>query len=219
MPSRVVAIHTAMTAIRIVGDAFREILPEVDLVNILDDSITPDAVKAGRIDQNIARRMLDHFCAAQTSGAAVILLCCSTVGETADIARALITTPIVRIDEAMAERAVAVGTRVGILATAESTLGPTSRLVQRKATEAGRQVELRTKLVGGAWEMVEKGDVQRHDQLVLEAIVQLAKEVDVVVLAQATIARILPQVGDVGVPVLSSPRLGVERVRQALRGK
>ena len=111
MATRVAAIHTAMSTIKIVGDVFKEVLPEVELVNIFDDSIVPDAVKAGKIDHNIAKRMYDHFAAAHASGAAVIFLCCSTVGETADIARLLIPTPIVKIDEAMAEKAVASGTR------------------------------------------------------------------------------------------------------------
>ena len=92
-------------------------------------------------------------------------------------------------------------------------------MIQRKASEANRQVELKAKLVAGAWEVLTKGDGQKHDQMVLEAIGSLAKESDVVVLAQASISRILPQLGDIGVPVLASPRSGVERVKQVLKGK
>lgn len=219
MASKIAAVHTAISTIKIVGDAFKEVFPEAEVVNILDDSIVPDAVKAGKIDQNLMKRMYDHFSAAEGTGAGAILLCCSTVGETADVARPLISTPIVKIDEAMCEKAVATGARIGVLATVESTLGPTGRLVQRKATEAGRQVEVKTRLCVGAWDLLAKGDIQRHDQMVLEAIGQMAKEVDVVLMAQASMVRILPQVGDVGAPVLSSPKLGVERVKQTLKGK
>ncbi|MHB1005867.1 MAG: aspartate/glutamate racemase family protein [Chloroflexota bacterium] len=219
MATRVAAIHTALSAIKPVGDAFREVLPEVEVVNIIDDGIVSDALKAGKVDQNLMRRMLDHFAAAHDSGAAAILLCCSTVGETADVARLIYTTPIVKIDEAMAEKAVATGTRVGVLATVESTVNPSTRLIQRKAAEVGRQVEVKPRLVAGAWQALAAGDGQKHDQLVVEALQQLAKETDVVVLAQATIARILPQIGDLGVPVLSSPRSAVERVKQVLKLK
>lgn len=214
---RVAAIHTAVSAIRLIGDVFKEVLPEVELVNILDDGVVPDAVKAGKVDHSVMRRMLDYFSAAQASGAQVILLCCSSMGETADVARTFISTPIIKIDEAMAEKAVSLGTRIGLLATVESTVGPSSRLIQRKALEANRQVEIKTKLVAGAWQILATGDVQKHDQMVMEAIGALARESDVVVLAQATISRILPQLGDLGVPVLASPRSGVERVKQVLK--
>jgi hypothetical protein len=49
---------------------------------------------------------------------------------------------------------------------------------------------------------------------VREGIAKIAAENDVVVLAQASMARVAV---DVDVPVLSSPRLGMERVAQLLR--
>lgn len=216
MATRVAVIHTAASAMKLVGDQFRELIPDAEVINILDDSIVPDAVKAGKITENLADRMLTHFQAAQKSGAKAIMLACSTVGETADVARKVIATPIMRIDEPMAEQAVSLGKRIGVLATVSSTLGPTTRLIQRKATEAGRDVTMKTVLVEGAWQILAQGDVAKHDEMVMQAIKDLAKESDVIVLAQATISRILPQLGDIGVPVLASPRSGVERIKQML---
>jgi aspartate/glutamate racemase len=219
MATRIAVIHTAASAMKLVGDQFKEVLPEAEVINILDDSIVPDAVKAGKIDHNLAERMYTHFSAAEKSGAEVIMLACSTVGETADVARQLIPTPITRIDDAMCEKAVTLGKRIGVLATVASTLAPTTRLIQRKAVEAGKDVELKTRLVEGAWQILTNGDMATHDDMVIKAVKELARDSDVVVLAQATISRVLPQLGDIGVPVLSSPRLGVERVKQMLQAK
>lgn len=211
-----VGVHTAASVVKIVADLFREMLPDVELVNFLDDSIVQAAVAAGGVNEVLASRMYHHYVAAELTGADVILVTCSTVGETADIARQLIPTPIVKIDDAMCEQAVRAGGTIGVLATVESTLGPTSRLIQRKAEEAGRVVEVKTRLAQGAFQALARGEAELHDRLVLDVIDEYAKEVDVVVFAQASMVRLLPLVGHVAVPVLSSPRLGVESVKQRL---
>ena len=47
---------------------------------------------------------------------------------------------------------------------------------------------------------------------------ELAKDVDVIVLAQASMQRLKDRLGDeTGLPVLSSPRMGVEFLAETLR--
>jgi aspartate/glutamate racemase len=214
---RVAAVHTAASVIKIVGDLFQEVIPEVSLVNFLDDGMVQAAVAAGRVTEDLTRRMYYHFAAADLTGSDLILVTCSTVGETADVSRQLLTTPILKIDDAMCEKAVQLGRRIGVLATVESTLGPTSRLVQSKAREAGRDVDVRTKLAEGAFQALMRGEAEKHDRTVLDVIDAYATEVDVIVFAQATMVRLLPLVNHLHVPILSSPRLAVERVRQILQ--
>ena len=217
MVKRVAGVHTAPSVIKIVSDLFQEIIPRVELVNFLDDSIVHAAVAAGKVTEDLTRRMYYHFAAAELTGADLILVTCSTVGETADVARQLLKTPIVKIDDAMCEKAVHMGERIGVLATVESTLGPTSRLLQRKATAAGRTVQVQTKLAQGAFQALMRGEAEKHDRMVLDVIDQYAKEVDVIVFAQASMVRLLPFVTHVSVPVLSSPRLAVERVKETFQ--
>jgi len=88
--------------------------------------------------------------------------------------------------------------------------------------EKGRSIELRTGLAEGAFAALGAGQPEEHDRRVREALVELAAWADVIVLAQASMARalagatIVEGVGRV-VPVLTSPRLGVERLRALLR--
>ncbi|MHB1006073.1 MAG: aspartate/glutamate racemase family protein [Chloroflexota bacterium] len=215
--TKIAAIHTVVPTIGLVGSLLKELAPEVEVLNLLDDGAIRDAVAAGRIVPHISRRMCNLFLSAEAAGAQAILLCCSTVGETADTGRALTTVPIVRIDEAMAEQAVSTGERVGVVASVSSTLGPTSRLIARKAAEAGRKVHIQTALADGALEVLQSGDAARHDAMVKATVAGLAEQVDVVVLAQASLSRVLPLLRDLRVPVLSSPRMGVERVLSLLQ--
>jgi len=60
------------------------------------------------------------------------------------------------------------------------------------------------------------GDVEKHNELVIEAIRKAEAENDVVVLAQGSMTAILPLLNDTSKPILTSPRLAVERVRKEL---
>lgn len=218
MTTKIAAIHTVVPTIALVGGIVKELAPDVQLLNLLDDGVIRDAVAAGGIEPQVTRRMCNLFLSAEVSGAQAILLCCSTVGETADVGRGLTTVPIVRIDEAMAEKAVATGRRIAVVASVSSTLGPTSRLIARKAEAAGVEVEIQTALAEGALEALQSGDAARHDDMVTSTVRGVADKVDAVVLAQASLSRVLPLLEDLRVPVFSSPRMGVERVLSLVRG-
>jgi Asp/Glu/hydantoin racemase len=114
----------------------------------------------------------------------------------------------------MADEAVRRGPRVGVLATLRTTLEPTAELVEDRGVAAGSPVTAVPRLCEGAFEALMAGDRDAHDELVRNGLRRLVEDVDVVVLAQASMARIaeeLPAEERV-VPVLSSPRLGMERV-------
>ena len=136
------------------------------------------------------------------------------------IAAGLHDEPVIRVDAAMAEQAVSRGRKVGVLATLSTTLAPTVDLVRRKAAEAGRDIELVEHLCEGAFEAVMAGDGATHDRIVGEAITQSMRGVDAIVLAQASMARVVGALPPEAIPapVFSSPELGVERARDVLRG-
>jgi Asp/Glu/hydantoin racemase len=135
-----------------------------------------------------------------------------------DLARQVVFTPIVKVDEPMAEEAAKRGGRIGVLATVPTTLAPTSRLVERMANSSGNPVTIRQQEVPGAFDVLLAGDPGRHDQMVLEGITAMSKESDVVVLAQGSMARLVPQLDpNVARCVLSSPRGGIARVKEILQ--
>jgi Asp/Glu/hydantoin racemase len=211
-PNRHVAIvHTSFVLVDLLNRLFDEILPGVKRTHIVEHSILQDVMDAGRVTPDVMRRMLGYFALAEATGADVILSACSSVGDTVDVARTFIRTPIVKIDDAMAAEAVQRGARIGVMATVPTTLDPTCRLLERHAATAGSPLQLSRVLCEGAFAALLDGDVARHDRIVTENLLALAAEVDAVVLAQASMARLvngLPE-GAVRIPVLSSPERGV----------
>ncbi len=217
MGVRIAAVHTVVPTIALVGDIFKAEAPDVNVINLMDDGAIPDAVAAGGIEPNVTRRMCNLFLSAETAGAKGILLCWSTVGETADTGRGLLNVPLLRIDEAMAEEAVSLGKRIALVASVSSTLGPTERLLRRKAEVANKVIEVKQALADGALQKLQAGDAASHDSMVTDTVRAAAAEADVVVLAQASLTRVLPLLTDLSVPVLSSPRAGVRRILELVR--
>ena len=135
-----------------------------------------------------------------------------------DIAAALHDKPVLRVDAPMAERAIAAGNRIGVLATLSTTLDPTVALVRRTAAEMSKHVEVVEHLCEGAFEAVMAGDTATHDRVVGTAIRETMKGVDAILLAQASMARVLDSLRpeEIPAPVFTSPELGVERARDVL---
>jgi hypothetical protein len=158
----------------------------------------PDAV-ADDIQELLARTVAE--------GASVVLCTCSTIGAVTEARAAAVGVALVRVDRPMAAEAVAAGGSVAVVATLESTLGPTRALVEEEAARAGRPVHVTTVLVSGAWERFEAGDKEGHVRLIVAAVDAL-DGVDSVVLAQASMAEAADRTS-LTVPVISSPRPGL----------
>ena len=94
-------------------------------------------------------------------------------------------------------------------------------LIRRTAADAGREIEFRDRLCDGAFDALREGDSERHDELVREGLRDLLGWADVVVLAQASMARVVDTLSEDErrTPILSSPRLGMERVRELLEAE
>jgi Asp/Glu/hydantoin racemase len=116
----------------------------------------------------------------------------------------------------MAEEAVERGSRIAVVATVSTTLDPTERLILRKAQERGKSITTRRYLAGNAYDALMAGNSEEHDRLLMREIQQAMAENDVVVLAQGSMARLVPMLPGDSVPVLSSPRSGVEALKERL---
>jgi hypothetical protein len=146
-------------------------------------------------------------------GARAVLCTCSTIGAVAEEAGAGV--PVLRVDRPMAAAAVARGPRVVVVATSESTLGPTAALVEEEARAAGRSVQVRTLLVDGAWARFEAGDIDGYVRSVAAAADSVT-DADAIVLAQASMTP-AQRLTTTAVPVLSSPRPGLAAGADAVR--
>lgn len=214
---KVVIIHTSDVTLEYLNNLFHKLAPEVIVKNIIDDSLLAEVIENKEVTKGVIKRICTYAVLAEKIiGADLIFNQCSSVGEAADIAAELVDIPLVKIDEKMAEVACKTGKRIGVIATLPTTLGPTVRLLKKTAEKLNKKIEIAEKLCEGAFDILRKGDTKGHNKMVIEAIKELSKEVDVIVCAQGSMVALLDELGETPVPVLTSPRLGVERVIEIL---
>jgi Asp/Glu/hydantoin racemase len=215
---RVAFVNTVASLPAVFKGLMNELAPGVDAYSIVDESLLQDTIRNGALSKTTIRRLVSYLELAQEAGADLVMVTCSSIGPAADIGKSMIDIPVLRVDEPMAEKAVACGQRIGVAATLRTTLTPTASLIERKAAEKGKNLTVVSKLCSGAFEALLAGDTATHDCLVREGLQALIPQVDVVVLAQASMARIvetLPQSEKI-VPIYSSPRMAVEHLAQLL---
>ena len=212
-------IHTSATLVPVFAQLCKEKLPNVEVFNIADDSLVKSIREAGSLTATIARRVAGYLESAELAGADYIMVTCSSIGPAVEAGAKLIGVPVLRVDQPMADKAVATGKKIGVIATLRTTLEPTADLISRRAALAGKQIELTSKLCEGAFEALMTGDGATHDAKVAAALKELSQQVDVIVLAQASMARVVDflAAADKRVPILASPAIAVDYLATVLK--
>ncbi|MCX6027103.1 MAG: aspartate/glutamate racemase family protein [Chloroflexi bacterium] len=220
MAQTLVLVHTSkvfLTVETMMQAMFAEIMPEVRLINIMDDSLLPDVMAEGRISTDVTRRMSAYVVAAEATGADAVLSLCSSLGPAIDVARRLVSIPVIKIDDAHTEKAAREADRIGVMATVATTLPPTVALIREKAAGLNKNVEIRESLSTAAFQALMHDEKDKHDAMVEEAARALAPQVDLILFAQASMTRLAPQIEQAtGRPVLTSPRLAIEYTKRVL---
>ena len=208
-------VHTSATLVPVFAELCNKFLPGVKTFNIVDDSLIKNTIACGELTASTSKRVVNYAASAQEAGADFILFTCSSIGPAVETAATLTGVPVLRVDQPMADKAVQIGKRIGVIATLSTTLEPTSDLVKRRATAAGKEIVLVSKLCEGAFDALMSGDAATHDKKVGGALKQLSKEVDVIVLAQASMARVVDSLSeaDKKVPILASPPIAMEYLK------
>lgn len=218
--TKVAVLHTSfvfVTVEPVITDLISELIPDVEILHFVDSDVLATVVRENGISASSEQRMVHLAEAAEAAGADVIFSACSSLGPTLDAAQRAVGVPVVKIDQAMAEVA-ARADRIGILATVPTTLGPTRDLIAAAAAEDGRTPHIIEQLCAGAFDVLMGGDRERHDEMIADQARQLVGRVDLIVLAQASMNRLAPRLQELtGLPVLSSPRSGVENLARIVR--
>ena len=217
MPSLGV-LHTAVGNVPVFQSLCRELLPTVDTFQMVDESLLGNTIAAGGLTPVTTRRVIGHVVSAAEAGADAVLVTCSSIGAAVELARQVVPVPVLRVDEAMADEAIQMGQRIGVIATLPTTLAPTTDLVRRRAALASVDITLTSHLCDGAYAALVRGDTAAHDAAITAGLLTLAESVDVIILAQASMARVAAALPELPrpVPILSSPRSGVASARTAL---
>ncbi|MGA2820016.1 MAG: aspartate/glutamate racemase family protein [Anaerolineales bacterium] len=219
MTKKLAFVHTVPSIVELFARLAKELLPpDVEALHIADEILLKVVLEQGGLNPGVYRRVAEHVIAAEAAGATVVQLTCSSISPCADAARQMVAIPVLTIDEPMVDKALGLGTCIGVAATAPTTLKPTVDLIRTRAEAMGKQVQVESVLCQDAYTALLSGHPEKHDAIVRDTIRDLQRRTDVVLLAQASMAQALDglPVEPQATPVLSSPRLAVERARAVL---
>jgi hypothetical protein len=207
---RIALVHALKHSIVPIEAAFARHWPEASLMNLLDDSLSADVARDGRITDAMTARFLRLGRYAAGAGANAILFTCSAFGSCIEaVAREQAPMPVLKPNEGMIEQAVGKGRRIGLLSTFPPTL-------VSMPPEFPASVEIVPKLAAGALAALDRGDRAEHDRLVGEAAKDL-RDCDLIALAQYSMAPAAALVAELsGRPVVTTPDSAVLKLKQAL---
>ena len=215
MKQKLAFVHTVPSLVGLFNELSRELLPDVEVFHIPDEMLLKVVLAQGGLSPFIYQRVAEHIVAAERAGATAVQCTCSSISPCVEASRPFVGVPVFKIDEPMVEAAIHIGPRIGVAATAPTTLGPTTELVHTRAAALGIPVQVESVLCKGAYDALFSGDPHKHDQIVMQALCELMTRNDVVILAQASMARVAQAIPaeDKRVPIISSPRLAIEHVK------
>ena len=216
---RIACIHTVYSVIDSFTKQLREGIPGEFLIHtVYDDFLAtdPSPAQSGKFTPINHQRLRLDMQAQALTGADVIVVTCSTLSPSVRLLRDEFNVPVVAIDDAMVQEAVETGTKIGLMATATSTVEPSASAIRAAAAAMGKEIDLKILCNEQAILALKSGDPATHDRLVLEMADQM-KDRDVIVLAQASTAYMEQPVAErSGVPTLSSPARCVAQLRKLL---
>ena len=219
MAKRLALIHTASFLAPLFTDLCKKAGEDVEVFNIVDESLIGNTIAENRLTPGTSKRVATYIQSAEEAGADAILVTCSSIGPAVEAARPFVNVPVLRIDQPMADQAVQTGQKIGVIATLSTTLKPTTALVEARAKAQDKAIEIVPTLCEGAFQAVISGDTETHDRIVGEGLRNLIPQVDIIVLAQASMARVVDTLSESEktIPILSSPQSGISAAIEVVR--
>jgi Asp/Glu/hydantoin racemase len=215
--TRIALIHATPAAVEPIQAAFAQSWPEPDLVNLLDDSLSRDRARTADLTDGIYQRFDALGGYAMAIGADGILFTCSAFGPAIERVAKSVPVPVLKPNEAMFAEAIAIGGRIGMLATFEPSIASMAAEFEAEAAQLRAKVGLECGFVPNAMAALLAGKRDHHDALVAQAAGTLA-HCDAIMLAQFSMAPAAGRLGELlpTMPVLTSPGAAVAAMKSRI---
>jgi Asp/Glu/hydantoin racemase len=211
-------LHATPVAVEPVKAAFAELWPEPELVNLLDDSLSPDRAKSEELTEELIERFVSFGRYGYSTGADAILVTCSAFGPAIEQMARELPIPVLKPNEAMFHAAVAQGRNIAMVATFRPAVVTMEAEFDEYVAQTGRDASLTTIVVEPAMTALRAGDAETHNRLIAERASDL-DGFDTVMLAHFSTSRAASALsGKVSVPVLTAPGAAVARLRELIAG-
>ncbi|MEP1442766.1 MAG: aspartate/glutamate racemase family protein [Hyphomicrobiales bacterium] len=216
---RIGLIHATPLAIEPIRHAFDSQWPEVELINLLEDSLSLDLAREGNLTPRITQRIVDLAKYIQTTGADALLYTCSAFGPAIEEACKVFDGPVLKPNEAMFSAAIQQGGRAALLHTFEPSAAPMAIEFEEMAEAVSSAASLTPVFVPDALKQLKAGNCEKHNQLIGEAA-RTCSDYDTILLAQFSMSKArsaAEQMTDV--PILTSPNAAVQMLKDNLTNR
>lgn len=214
---KIALFHTSAATLPMMQTLTATWLKEVEVMHIIEDAMIKEVMAKGGVTPEISARIAGYIQIAERAGCSHFMTACSSIGYAVENSQFMTNMPVSRIDTAMIEEAIQHGGQISVLATVATTLEPTLDYLHRKAAALGQIVEITPLLMPEAFHALLAGDTDSHDRIVSEALQQAYNNSNVIMLAQASMARVLNDKPTPPVPVLTSPERGIRWLAEQLK--
>jgi len=213
---RIALVHALRLSIDPIMTSFAADWPEARLMNLLDDSLSRDLERDGRLTPPMTERFLALGRYAHGTGAAGILFTCSAFGPCIEAVKAALPIPVLKPNEAMIEEALGAGARIGLVASFRPTFPSMRPEFEEAAALRGLRLSLVESFAEGAMEAQAAGRREEAMERIAAAAAR-CRDCDAVVLAQFSLAFAREAAAQAsGRPVYTTPDAAVRRMRGLL---
>jgi Asp/Glu/hydantoin racemase len=211
-------VHAVLPALGPMRDVLARRLPDVRLINLLDEGLLSEAERLGGLVPETLDRMENVIGLLQKAQVDAVLLTCTAYSTAVpEMQRRFGALPIMAVDQTMVDKAITLGKRIGVLATVQAGLDQQVVLLNEAAARAGTTIEIIPSFHATAMDALRSGDRDAHDGILLDALPGLLERVDVVLLAQVSMSPLVAKLpANLPKPVLSSPELAADRLIEIL---
>jgi Asp/Glu/hydantoin racemase len=216
---RIALLHATPVALEPIHAAFAQLWPEPRLVNLLDDSLSPDRARDRDLTPALIERFVSFGRYAHSTGADAILVTCSAFGPAIERIAEELPVPVLKPNEAMFRATLSYGSNIAMVATFGPALPTMEAEFAEYVAETGVDARLTTLLVEPAMTALRAGDAETHNRLIAEKASEL-EGFDAVMLAHFSTSRAEPALASrLDVPVVSAPAAAVRRLRDLMEAR
>jgi hypothetical protein len=216
MPKRIVLVHPTPLALPPVDEAFKSLWPQAQVLNLLDETLYADVGPSGETTPALIARVANLLRHAEASGADGIVFSGSTFGPAVEEGRKGMKVPVLRIEEAMMDDAVARCGSILVVSTQKRAMPVVRSTLDESTKRAGKTPEIKELWVTGARDALNAGDHDKHDRLIAEQSAA-AGDFDTIVLSMISMApartKMPPSLAS---KTLTSGEAAVARMRKLL---
>jgi len=190
MKTRIGLIHTTPLVQAPVDKALEPLKKEYDFFQILDEAVLYRMMKDGNTPGLTVPWLQDLADRCVRGGASGIIVSCSSLSPSVLAVQEKCPVPIVRIDEMVYRSVLGRYKKPVILMTNPTNQTPATLLVQEVVNKLNLRISVPVRVCPGAFEALQRGERDVHDNAVVSFVDELLQEHDAVIFSQISMAGV-----------------------------